>query len=162
MRLEEYKITTSKELTKFIKANKCTVIKFSAKWCGPCKSEKFLGAYHELKDKYASNKNIKFIEMDIDLDENIINDKTYYLWEINSVPAFKLYHESKRFSNHTGTSIIPTIHNEIEEILTLDNVDNIDNVKKETREHRDHKDHREKSSHRREHKQKDDSTSSDD
>ena len=79
MRLEEYKITTSKELTKFIKGNKCTVIKFSAKWCGPCKSEKFLGAYHELKDKYASHKNIKFIEMDIDLDEQIINDKTYYI-----------------------------------------------------------------------------------
>jgi thiol-disulfide isomerase/thioredoxin len=131
MRLEEYKITTSKELTKFIKANKCTVIKFSAKWCGPCKSEKFLGAYHELKDKYSSHKNIKFIEIDIDLDEQIINDKTYYLWEVNSVPAFKLYHESKRFSNHTGTSVISTIDKEIEEILTLKSVDNLHKEVKE-------------------------------
>jgi thiol-disulfide isomerase/thioredoxin len=141
MKLEEYKITTSKELTKFIKTNKCTVIKFSAKWCGPCKSEKFLGAYHELKDKYASHKNIKFIEMDIDLDEKIINDQTYYLWEVNSVPAFKLYHESKRISNHSGTSVITTIDKEIEEILTLksvDNVNNVNNVNKETKEKRKH------------------------
>jgi len=116
MRIEDYKITTSKELTKFIKNKTCTILKFSAKWCGPCKSEKFLNAYNELKNKYSKNETIKFIEFDVDLDEDIIADKTYYLWEITSVPAFKLYHKGKRYSNHSGTSVIPEIEKEIEKI----------------------------------------------
>jgi thiol-disulfide isomerase/thioredoxin len=126
MRIEDYKITTSKELTKFIKRNTCTILKFSAKWCGPCKSEKFLNAYNDLKKKYSKNLTIKFIEFDVDQDEDIITNKKYYLWEITSVPAFKLYHKSKRLSNHSGTSIIPEIEKEIDQIISLKDEKNED------------------------------------
>ena len=81
-------IDSSKQLARLIKDNTCIIIKISAKWCGPCKNKDFLKSYHELKDNYSTITNIKFIELDIDDDSDIIDDKNYYNIEVLKVPTF--------------------------------------------------------------------------
>lgn len=78
----------SKDLASIIKKTPIVVIKFSASWCGPCKNKKFLESYHELKSNYSMNNKVKFIELDVDDDVDIIDDKKYYDITIDSIPTF--------------------------------------------------------------------------
>lgn len=82
------KINSSKKLAKAIKAYKCVVIKFSARWCGPCKNKEFLNKYNNLKECFSKESDIKFVELDIDEHSDIIEDKSYFNIEVNSVPLF--------------------------------------------------------------------------
>lgn len=79
---------TPKDFAIMIKQTPVVVIKMSAYWCGPCKNKKFLEAYSKLKETYAENKNVRFIELDVDDDADIIDERKYYDIEVNAVPTF--------------------------------------------------------------------------
>lgn len=79
---------TPKDFAIMIKQTPVVVIKMSASWCGPCKNKKFLEAYCKLKETYAENKNVRFIELDVDDDADIIDERKYYDIEVNAVPTF--------------------------------------------------------------------------
>lgn len=82
------KPTTSKELAIMIKKTFIVIIKMSASWCGPCQNKKFLESYYKLKSSYSQNRNVKFIELDIEDDVDIIEDTKYYNIEVKAVPTF--------------------------------------------------------------------------
>jgi len=79
---------TPKDLALMIKQTPIVVIKISASWCGPCKNKQFLETYHKLKSSYSEKQEIKFIELDVDDDADIIGDSKYYNIEVNAVPTF--------------------------------------------------------------------------
>ena len=83
-----YKIDSPDQLAKIITENLCVVIKISACWCGPCKNKHFLEMYCRLKDNYKKFDSVKFIELDIDDDLDILEDNNYYDISVKSVPTF--------------------------------------------------------------------------
>ena len=62
----------------------------------------FLYSYHELKNKYKDVNTVQFIEFDVDKNENLINDKSYYDIEVKSVPTFILFENEKEIDRITG------------------------------------------------------------
>lgn len=104
------KIDSSQKLAKLIKENTCVIIKISASWCGPCKNKEFLNNYYSLKDKFINHNNIKFVELDIDENSDIIEDKKYYNIEINSVPTFMISKNGNFTRKYEGTTHINTIY----------------------------------------------------
>jgi hypothetical protein len=113
---EEF-LTSPEKLYKYMKKNKCVVFKFSAKWCGPCKNKDFLDQYHDLKLYYDKSINVKFIELDVDNDSELIADDNYYDFNISSIPAFRLYYSGKYISEHSGTRCLGDIQSDIDTIL---------------------------------------------
>lgn len=104
---------TPKELAIIIKQIPIVVIKMSASWCGPCQNKKFLESYHELKTSYSQNKNVKFIEFDIDNDVDIIEDNKYYNIEVNAVPTFLISKNGSFIRKFEGGGFL----NEIDEFI---------------------------------------------
>lgn len=104
------KIDSAEKLAKLIKENTCVVIKISASWCGPCKNAEFLNNYHKLKDNYSSINDIKFVELDIDKDSEIIDNKDYYDITISSVPTFLISKKGNFTRKFEGTTHIQTIN----------------------------------------------------
>lgn len=109
------KIDSSQKLAKLIKENTCVIIKISASWCGPCKNKEFLNNYHGLKDKFSSYNNIKFVELDIDENSDMIEDKSYYNIEINSVPTFMIAKNGNFTRKYEGTSHLGFIYKYLSE-----------------------------------------------
>ena len=70
------------ELAKLIKNTKCVILKFSAGWCGPCKTPEFVNNYGLLKKEFSKFNNIKFIEFDVDEDSELVNSTKYYDFKI--------------------------------------------------------------------------------
>lgn len=103
-------IETSKDLALAIKSNTVVVIKFSARWCGPCKDKMFLSKYSELKKAFDSVPNIKFVELDIDADADIIESKEYYDIEIDSVPTFMLASNGNFTNKWSGANCLDQIY----------------------------------------------------
>jgi len=89
---------SSKELSRFLVDNKCVILKFSASWCRSCNNEKVKKGYEYLKNKY--NDYIKFVELDIDDYEDLINNTEYYNFNIKVVPTFKIYIDGNIVSEH--------------------------------------------------------------
>ena len=77
---------TPKELSTMLNETKCTVLKFSASWCGPCQNKDFLKAYHVLKEQFVDNPDVLFLELDVDENEELVND-----FNIRSIPTFKIF-----------------------------------------------------------------------
>jgi thiol-disulfide isomerase/thioredoxin len=107
---------TSKELLTLINNTKCTILKFSAVWCGPCKNKDFLKSYNELKKKYENNSDVKFIELDVDKNEELINDQDLE-FNIISIPTIKIYSKGKLLNQFTGIGNILEVEKNIHTIL---------------------------------------------
>ena len=120
MNLEENisnKISNSKELANMIKKNLLVIIKISASWCGPCKNKKFLESYNNLKLSYLDCDNIKFIELDIDEDKEIIEDDKYYDIEIDSVPTFLISKKGSFTRKYIGCGYLNEINEYLLEVI---------------------------------------------
>lgn len=104
---------TPKDFAIMIKQTPVVVIKMSASWCGPCKNKKFLEAYYKLKSSYVENKNVKFIELDVDDDADIIEDSKYYNIEVNAVPTFLISKNGSFIRKYEGGGYL----NEINECI---------------------------------------------
>lgn len=106
---------TSEELMSILKNSKCVVIKFSAKWCGPCKNPKFLNSYNELKENY-KNSDVVFFEFDVDDNEDLVNDEKFN-FNISSIPMIKIYNNGKKFSEYLGTVFLKEIRTDIDNLV---------------------------------------------
>lgn len=111
------KIKTSKDLVNVIKENLLVIIKISASWCGPCKNKFFLESYNKLKLSYSNITNIKFIELDIDLDSEIISDKKHYDIEIDSVPTFLISKDGVFIKKYIGGGYLNEINKYLLEVI---------------------------------------------
>lgn len=111
-------IKTPEELITIMNETYCLVLKFSASWCGPCKSEKFLQAYHNLKEQYRQNPNVKFIEFDVDNDEKIVNERSLYNFNISSIPTIKIFHKGKQLNEYKGAGNLNNVESNINTILS--------------------------------------------
>lgn len=115
MEKELEKITNPKDLAILIKKNYILVIKISASWCGPCKNKKFLEEYKQIKNNYNNIKGVKFIELDIDDDSDLIEDKTYYNMEIDSVPCFLITKNGCFTRKYVGGGYLDQINQYLQE-----------------------------------------------
>jgi thiol-disulfide isomerase/thioredoxin len=98
------------DLVNIVNEKLCVVIRLSASWCGPCKSKEFKENYNSLKEKFSKSSNIiKFIELDIEEFEDLINDKEYYDINVKTIPYFKLSYKGSWGKDFSGTSCIPEI-----------------------------------------------------
>ena len=98
------------DLVNLITNTLCLVVKFSANWCGPCKSKQFKESYNNLKEKYSDQSNIiKFIELDIDEFEELIASKEYYDLQVESIPYLKITYNGAWAKDFKGTSCIDEI-----------------------------------------------------
>jgi thioredoxin 1 len=109
---------TPEELVRVMNETHCLVLKFSASWCGPCKSKTFLEAYHNLKDQYTDNSNVKFIEFDVDDDETLVNEKGLYNFNISSIPTIKIFHKGKQVNEYKGAGNLNKVESDIKTILS--------------------------------------------
>lgn len=107
---KKYKIDSAEKLAKIIKSYTIVVIKISASWCGPCKNKKFLELYHTLKDNYKQHENVKFVELDIDEDSNILEDKNYFDISVNSVPTFLISANGNFTRKYSGSNHIESMN----------------------------------------------------
>lgn len=114
---EKNEISTPRDLAIAIKKHTVVVIKISASWCGPCQNKKFLESYHKLKSIHSSNMDIKFIELDIDEDVDIIENKKYYDIDVNSVPTFLITKNGSFTKKYIGGGYLDEINKYIFEIF---------------------------------------------
>ncbi len=106
------------DFAELISKTPCVVIKFYASWCGPCKSKEFRENYEKLKNKYSDeDKTIKFLELDIEEFEELINSKEYYNIDVKSIPYFKISYNGVWIKEFTGTSNIPDIDNILAKVV---------------------------------------------
>ncbi len=110
-------INNSKDLALMIKKYQIVLIKISASWCGPCNNKKFIEDYHKLKQIYSQSPSIKFIELDIDDDNAMIEDKKYYNIDIDSVPTFLITNNGNFTKKYVGGGYLNDIFNYIKETL---------------------------------------------
>jgi thiol-disulfide isomerase/thioredoxin len=111
------KINSPKELAILIKKNYTVIIKISASWCGPCKNKKFLESYHSLKSNYSDISNIKFVELDIDDDSEIIDSKKYYDIDVDSVPTFIIANNGSFTKKYVGGGYLNDINEYLSKIV---------------------------------------------
>jgi thioredoxin len=90
-----YQYTNLQELIDLIKREKkAIIIKFSAKWCSPCKT--ITPIYHQFATQY---QNIIFIEVDVDDAQDIAS-----AFDVSSMPTFKLFKSAKFVTEFSGAS----------------------------------------------------------
>jgi thiol-disulfide isomerase/thioredoxin len=104
------KVDSAITLAKIIKNNNCVVIKISASWCGPCKNIKFLESYSKLKNNYTGVPDVKFVELDIDRDSWIIEDKINFDIDVNVVPTFFISKNGNFTRKFEGLEHLQTIN----------------------------------------------------
>lgn len=114
-------ISSSKDLALLIKQNYIVVIKISASWCGPCKNKKFLHDYHQIKSKYENMSGVKFVELDVDDDSDIIEDTKYYKIDIDSVPTFLISKKGSFTRKYIGCGYFEQIDEYLNEKLNKQN-----------------------------------------
>lgn len=112
---------TSNDLTNIIVNTPCVLIKFTASWCTSCNLKEFKENYEILKRNFTEYNNIiKFIELDIDKYDDLINDKTYYDINIDSIPYFKLSYKKEWLKNFSGSNCIEEIDKVLRNIVDLE------------------------------------------
>ena len=118
--MEINRIDSAKKLAKYIQNNKIVIMKISATWCGPCKNKVFLESYNNLKKKF-NKKNIKFIEIDLDNDSELIENKDFYDIEIKSVPTFLISKDSSFTRKFMGINNLELIDEYISHSISKSN-----------------------------------------
>ena len=113
------KINTSKDLAIMIKKNFIVIIKITAEECGICKDKIFIESYNKLKLYYSNNPNIKFVELDINNDLEILHDKKYYHITNDYVPSFLITKNGSFIKKYIGANYFHDINNYILETLKL-------------------------------------------
>lgn len=98
---------------------KCVVIKFSARWCGPCKNKVFLEEYYNMKKILVDINDVIFFEFDVDTDEHLINEKTLYNFNISAVPTIKVFCDGTQLAEHKGIATIDKVISNIHKILNF-------------------------------------------
>jgi thioredoxin 1 len=74
------------------------VVDFSASWCGPCK---MIGPIYDQLSAEKSNKNVKFIKVDIDE-----NQELAMRYQVKSMPTFVFIKNTKEISRFCGADIV--------------------------------------------------------
>lgn len=105
------------DILKLLVNTRCAVIKISASWCGPCKNKTFLESYHNLKNKFISNNNVLFLELDVDKHEEMVNETNLYNFNISVVPTIIVYNNGKLINSYTGTDKLNKVLNDIETLV---------------------------------------------
>lgn len=108
---------TPQKLAETVKNTKCSVMKFSASWCGPCKNPKFLEDYRNICKLFDNSRDVFFYQFDVDKDENLINDETYYNFNIQAVPTIKIFNYDKEIKEFTGIPNMEQLKNIIVNVL---------------------------------------------
>jgi len=108
--LNKNKINSAESLAKTIKENTCVVIKISASWCGPCKNKQFLELYRELKENYSSFNDIKFVDLDVDANSDVLEDKNYFDISVDSVPTFLISKKGNFTRKYEGSGHLDLIN----------------------------------------------------
>lgn len=109
-------ITDVSEYHNVIGKSTC-VVKFTAKWCGPCRTiaPKFL----ELAQENESI--VKFLEIDIDLAARIADFE-----RVQAIPLFLFFHEGKKNTNLSlSGSNAYALKRNVEELVELANISKI-------------------------------------
>lgn len=114
---QEINVSSAGKLARLIKNNTCVIIKISASWCGPCKNQEFLKNYYKLKTFYKDYQNVKFIELDVDSNSDILDNKKYYDIEVNSVPTFLVSINGSFVHKLEGTNYLTYINQVVNEAL---------------------------------------------
>ncbi len=110
---------SAENLAKIIKSNLCVVIKISASWCGPCKNKQFLELYQKLKDNFGSVEQIKFIELDIDSDSELLENKKYFDIQVESVPTFLIAKNGYFTKKYEGSTHLESINKYLYDSLQI-------------------------------------------
>ncbi len=110
-------VNSPRELASLIKKTKCVIIKFSASWCVPCQNKEFKHNYSMLKEEFASFPYIKFVELDLDQDDEIVNSTKYYDFAIKSIPHFKFCYEGDIIGIYNGAQSLPEIYNNLKKVV---------------------------------------------
>lgn len=113
-------IESPKDMAKLIKKTKCVIVKFSANWCGPCQNYQFKHNYEDLKEnceKYSDF--IKFVELDVDEDNEIVNSTKYYDFKIKSIPHIKFCFDGDIIKEYNGINCLDDILKNINKVIEL-------------------------------------------
>ena len=87
-------INKKSEFEKVIsESNIPVIVKFFATWCGPCKM--IAPAFEKLSQEF--EKQVKFIEIDVDDCDNIASD-----YCVSSVPTFIIFKNGEEFNRTSG------------------------------------------------------------
>lgn len=78
-------VATREELDELLSNGKRTIIKFGAKWCGPCK--KCAPAFDAMAKSHASDPQLQFLTVDMDADAGEHDVAT----SVSSLPEFSLF-----------------------------------------------------------------------
>ena len=86
-------ITNKQELNEIINSNKSIIIKYTAKWCGPCKTIQVL--LDQIPDE---NPEIEIYGIDVDTSEDLAESAN-----IRSIPTLKFYKNSEYIGELLGS-----------------------------------------------------------
>ena len=112
-------VGSARELAYLIKKTKCVIIKFSAKWCNPCQNKEFKHNYEMLKQEFSVYPDIKFVELDLDEDDEIVNSTKYYDFAIKTIPHFKFCFEGDIISQYDGPQSLKEIYINLKKVVKL-------------------------------------------
>lgn len=87
-------INSAAKLKELLQHNDNVVVKFGAKWCGPCKRVR--GVYNDLADEYKDN--CYFADVDIDDCRELAEE-----YDIDSIPAFIFLKKGQLIDKFVGS-----------------------------------------------------------
>jgi len=102
------KLVKEEDFDSFLQNNKLVLVKFSAEWCGPCKSlqvniDKLL---KEMEQSENQPKDLVVLEVDAEKFPQLVSKELNLVLSIRSVPTFFLFHQGKMIKEGQGNRSI--------------------------------------------------------